>query len=185
MTAVTCRVDHGQPRLRVATPDDALCLGVLGLQVFLDTYATRGIRPTLAREVLAHFSTEAVGRLIERSQARLCVAEADGHLIGFAQLGLEVAHEVVAAWRPAELERLYVQEPFTRRGIGSALLAWAEQTAADAGADVLWLTPWVHNRRALAFYHQLGYADIGSTWYRFEHERHENRVLVKRLAGRS
>ncbi|HOZ25184.1 MAG TPA: hypothetical protein PLI83_10420, partial [Thermomonas sp.] len=40
------------PLLRPATPDDALCLGVLGLQVFLDTYATGGIRPTLAREVL-------------------------------------------------------------------------------------------------------------------------------------
>jgi GNAT superfamily N-acetyltransferase len=169
------------PQLRAATADDALCLGVLGLQVFLDTYATGGIRPTLAREVLDQFSTEAMRRRLERANGRLCVAELDGHLIGLAQLGLQVPHEVVTARRPAELERLYVQEPFTRRGIGSALLAWAERTAVQGGADLLWLTPWVHNQRARAFYRQLGYADIGSTWYRFENERHENRVLVKRL----
>ena len=41
-----------QPTLRPATADDALCLGVLAMQVFLDTYATDGIRPPIAREAL-------------------------------------------------------------------------------------------------------------------------------------
>ena len=38
---------------RPATPADALCLGVLSTQVFLDTYATQGVSPSLAREALA------------------------------------------------------------------------------------------------------------------------------------
>jgi diamine N-acetyltransferase len=42
--------------LRAATPEDALCLSVLAMQVVLDTYATQGIRPALAREVLAGYS---------------------------------------------------------------------------------------------------------------------------------
>ena len=41
---------------RVAAADDALCLGVLSTQVFLDTYAPHGIRAVLAREVLAKHS---------------------------------------------------------------------------------------------------------------------------------
>lgn len=169
------------PTLRPARPDDALCLGVLGLQVFLDTYATGGIRPTVAREVLAAFSTAAMQQLIDRPDGWLWVAETEGHLVGFAQMGLQVPHELVQARRPAELERLYVQEPFTRRGLGSALIRRCEQAAAAAGADVLWLSPWVHNTRALAFYAHHGYADLGATWYCFEDERHENRVLAKRL----
>ena len=171
------------PLLRPATPDDALCLGVLAMQVFLDTYATGGIRPTLAREVLAQFSTEAMRRSIERPNGWLWVAEAAGHLVGFAQMGLGVPQERVVARQPAELERLYVQEPFTRHGIGSALIRCCEQAAADAGADALWLTPWVHNQRALAFYAHHGFRDLGATWYCFEDERHENRVLVKALTG--
>jgi diamine N-acetyltransferase len=171
------------PTLRVATPDDALCLGVLGLQVFLDTYATGGIRPTLAREVLSQFSTAAMQRLIERPDGWLCVAEVDGHLVGFAQLGFDVPQELVHAGHPAELERLYVQEPFTRLGIGSALIRRCERAAADAGAGALWLSPWVHNRRALAFYAHHGYQDLGATWYCFEDERHENRVLAKPAAA--
>ena len=38
--------------LRIATEADALCIGVLAMQVFLETYATEGIRPSIAREVL-------------------------------------------------------------------------------------------------------------------------------------
>ena len=170
-----------QPTLRLATPDDALCLGVLGLQVFLDTYATGGIRPTVAREVLSQFSTQAMERLLRRPDGWLCVAELDGHLVGFAQMGLQVPQALVVAERPAELERLYVQEPFTRQGVGSALIRRCEAAARERGADVLWLSPWVHNTRALAFYAHHGYADHGAAWYEFEQERHENRVLVKAL----
>ena len=42
--------------LRMAGPADALCIGVLATQVFLDTSAMDGIRPSLAREVLRHLS---------------------------------------------------------------------------------------------------------------------------------
>lgn len=57
----------------------------------------------------------------------------------------------------------------------------AETTAVQHGADVMWLTPWVHNARALQFYARLGYVDVGSTSFLMEGEAHENRVLCKRL----
>ena len=171
----------GEARLRPAVIDDALCLGVLGTQVFLDTYATGGIRPTLAREVLSSFSTEACRAFIAAPDSWVCVAEADGHLVGFSHFALAAQHELAPEGVQAELVRLYVQEPFTGRGIGSRLLREAESVAASEGGTVLWLTPWAENARALAFYARHGYADHGLAWYRFEHESYENRVLAKRL----
>ena len=168
-------------QLRDAVAADALCLGVLATQVFLDTYATGGIRPTLAREVLSAFSTAAFDAVLARPGTQVVVAELDAHLIGFAQLTLGAAHEQVITAVPAELERLYVQEPFTGAGIGSRLLQHAEALAAAAGTSDLWLTPWVHNLRALGFYARHGYADFGATLFCFEGERHENRVLAKHL----
>jgi len=165
--------------LRAARPDDALCLGVLATQVFLDTYATTGIRASLAREVLGAFSTERIEALLAHPQARWIAAECEVHLIGFAQLTLGAPQVITEA--PAELDRLYVQEPFTGLGVGTSLLHAAEALAADAGCSDLWLTPWVHNLRALRFYANRGYADFGATWFEFEGERHENRVLARHL----
>ena len=151
------------------------------MQVFLDTYATQGIRPTLAREALAGFSTEACQAMLAEPRTRVQVAEVEGHLVGFAQLALGSTHELAPSGQQVELSRLYVQAPFAGQGIGTALLRGAEQLARAAGATVLWLDSWVHNRRALGFYARHGYQDCGPTLDRFEDESHENRVLAKRL----
>ncbi len=170
--------------LRPAVADDALCLSVLAMQVFLDTYATRGIRPAIAREVLAGYTQDIFSSAIGSASARLCVAEVDGHLVGFAHVTLGAAHALAPQAGTSELLRLYVQEPFTGQGVGSLLLADAERLAAEAHTQVLWLTPWVHNHRARAFYARRGYEDRGLTHFVFEGESHENRLLTKALAPR-
>jgi GNAT superfamily N-acetyltransferase len=166
----------------MAAPEDALCLSVLAIQVFLDTYATEGIRPEIAREVLSSYSQVVFTEAIAANDSRIAVAEIKGHMVGFAQVTLGATHELAPGGVQAELLRLYVQEPFTGAKVGTQLLAQAEYIASERGATVLWLTPWVHNHRALAFYARRGYTDYGLTYFTFEGESHENRVLATSLA---
>ena len=167
---------------RPGTEADALCLGVLATQVFLDTYATDGIRTAIAHEVLEQLSTPAVSAMLATPGMRFIVAERADHLVGFAQLSLDAVHELMPHRPAAELNRLYVQDRFTGRGIGKALLARAEVLARDEGAATLWLTAWVGNTRALAFYPRCGYLDRGPTIYEFRGEQHGNRLFSKSLA---
>jgi GNAT superfamily N-acetyltransferase len=151
------------------------------MQVFLDTYATDGIRPALAREVLSSYSQANFNEAIANPRARVVVAEHNSHMVGFAHVTLFARQELAPSGVQAELLRLYVQEPFTGLKVGTKLLAEAENLAASAGATVMWLTPWVHNHRALVFYARRGYRDFGLTYFTFEGESHENRVLAKPL----
>ena len=168
---------------RAASVADALCIGVLAAQVFLDTYALDGIRPTLAREVLVKLREDTTGALLSRPEKRFIVAEGAGHLVGFAELTLGADHPLLPTDRGAELCRLYVQERFTGTGVGSALLARAEALAAAEGATALWLTAWAGNQRARAFYPRRGYRDVGTAMYRFQGEEHENRVFTRAVGG--
>ena len=158
-----------------------MCLSVLATQVFLDTYATKGIRRAIAREVVNSYSEESFAKAIADSVSSITVAEIEGHMVGFAQVTLGASHELAPPGAPAELLRLYVQEPFTGAKVGTKLLAHAELNAAAGGASVMWLTPWVHNLRALAFYSCRGYSDHGLTYFTFEGKSHENRVVAKSL----
>lgn len=167
---------------RIATLADADCISALATQVFLDTYATEGIRPLLVREVNAQLSVVAISDLISHSKTSFILVERAAHLIAFAQMTYGATHERVAAKNAVELDRLYVQERFTAQGIGKALLSHVESIAASRGASALWLTAWVHNLLALRFYASQGYVDAGTTMYRFENEQHENRVFVKMLS---
>lgn len=167
---------------RLATAEDALCVGALGTQVWLDTYATNGIRPALAQEVQEHFTPAAVAATLIQPGVFVMLAERAGHLIAFAQVRLGVDNPQLAADEGAELERLYVQARFAGKGIGRQLLARSEQLASEHGARALWLTAWVGNTRALAFYARQDYEDGGVSSYCFNNETYENRLFFKRLA---
>ena len=172
-----------QVTVRPAVASDANCLAVLATQVWLDTYATDGVREPIALEVLSSFSTETIRILLAKPDVTFLLAETDRHLVGFSQWTLGTRHELVAGTSQAELDRLYVQERFTGRGIGTLLLAATERAASTQRADELWLTPWVRNERALLFYARLGYSDLGSTDFHMGAEVHQNRVMAKKLAS--
>jgi GNAT superfamily N-acetyltransferase len=75
-----------------------------------------------------------------------------------------------------------VQEPFTGRGVGRALLREAELAAAAHGATTLWLNAWVGNARALQFYARCGYEDRGATLYTsVDGEAFPNRLFARGL----
>jgi diamine N-acetyltransferase len=166
---------------RPAQPADALCLGVLSTQVFLDTYAPYGIRAALAHEVLAQHDVATYERALAHPATTILVAECAGHLVGFSVVNDGAGHDLVSEPAAAELRRLYVQEPFTGRGVGRDLLRHAEKAAAARGADALWLTAWAGNARALLFYPRCGYEDLGATVYSFGGEDYPNRLFGKRI----
>jgi ribosomal protein S18 acetylase RimI-like enzyme len=168
---------------RIAGCADALCIGVLATQVFLDTYAPDGIRPSLADEVLEHFSTDATAALLRNPATTFIVAEAAGHLVGFVQLTHGATHTLLREGPAVELDRLYVLARFGGRGIGTLLLRRAEAVAAQQRASMMWLTAWVGNHHALGFYARRGYRDVGATVYRFQDEQYENRVLTRALVA--
>lgn len=173
---------------RTGRADDALCLGVLATQVFLDTYATEGIRPDLAREVLADYSPEAFARRLADPATAFLLAERRGHLVGFAEVTADrpcPAGKQPAPAADTQLVRLYVQRPFQGRGIGRELLRRAEGVAADAGAGGLWLAAWSGNHGALGFYGRLGYEAVGRADHVVEDRVYSTEVLVKALNARS
>jgi GNAT superfamily N-acetyltransferase len=165
---------------RPARPDDALCLGVLSTQVYLQTYCKLGIRPALAREALANHSVACYEALLADPAKTILVAERDGHLVALALVD-NAASLQGSDGATAKLEHLYVQEPFTGRCIGRDLLRHAEKAAAARGAEMLWLTSWVGNARAQDFYPRCGYDDLGEVMYTFEGESYPNRLFGKRV----
>ena len=168
-------------KFRSGTPADALCVGVLATQVFLDTYATEGIRSDLAREALAVYSPAVFSERLAHPSTFFILAEHCGHLLGFAELMLGTQCPNASISGGAELVRLYIQRPFKRKGLGSSLLAQAERLAAERSAVALWLTVWTGNVSALHFYTAQGYKDVGATSYVFEDNAYENRILTKTL----
>lgn len=180
-------IESGAVRVeyRLASAGDAPCIGVLGTQVFLDTYAKEGIRPAIANEALEHFSTGAVAAALASPESAFLVAAHGEHLVGFAQLTMDARIDLLPPGRAVELHRLYVQRPYLGKGIGKGLLRQAEAFATAKGARWLWLTAWVGNAPALSFYRKQGYGEIGSSLYVYRGDEYETRVFLHDLEAAS
>ena len=111
----------------------------------------------------------------------ITVAVRGGALVGFSQITIGTQQSLAPSSSQAELERLYVQEAFTGRGVGACLLREHEALAANHGATVFWLSPWVGNHRALRFYANHQYEDYGLVFFHMGQHKIENRVYAKHL----
>lgn len=67
--------------------------------------------------------------------------------------------------RVAEIKRMYVARAGRRTGLARAVLAHLEQTAAQAGADVLVLETGLQQPEAIALYESAGYEAIEKFGY--------------------
>ena len=83
------------------------------------------------------------------------LAELDGQVGGFACV--RVVPCVLYAEPYAELTELYVEPAFRRRGVGRALIGYAEQLAHARGATELLIMTGVGNAAAQALYRAAGY----------------------------
>ena len=83
------------------------------------------------------------------------LAEWDGYVGGFACV--RVVPCLLYAEPYAELTELYVEPAFRRRGLGRALIAYAEQLARARGATELLIMTGVGNMAAQALYRAVGY----------------------------
>lgn len=167
--------------LRPGTPEDALAVSALAIQVFLDTYALDGVRPDLAREAFREYAIEAFDTRLRESWRRFVLALRDTGVVGFAEITVDERAAPAGEVHGAELVRLYVQPRFQAAGLGRRLIAAAEAVALEAGCAALWLAAWEGNERARAFYARLGYDDVGATVYRFEGQDYPNRVIARRF----
>ena len=170
--------------VRSAIGADAVAVAALAVQVFLDTYATDGVRPDLAREAFAAHSVEAFARrLAPGSDARVDLAVDGEHVLGFVETATVPIAPLPGLEPGLELRTLYVQPRFHRRGIGGALLAAADRRARVADAASTWLTVWEGNANARAFYARRGFGDVGETRHVFEGRAFDNRVMTRPIEG--
>jgi diamine N-acetyltransferase len=166
--------------LRAGRADDAESLTALSIQVWLDTYAMEGVRPSIAQYVLTEFAPARFRQRLADPDVEVAIADVNGSIVGFSV----VRHGAICPGRPevtSEVEVLYVQPRFARAGVGSRLLSHCGRLVRKrTKSPYVWLSVNAHNEPALAFYRKHGCKQVGSIAFELDGARHENIVLTVR-----
>jgi len=175
--AVDFKVGRPYMRVRLGRREDTETLSALAIQVWLRTYATKGVSSVIASYVLSEFAPERFAALLSESSSGVFVAEHGKNLLGYAVVSASGACPIPSV-SGAELATLYVQEPFLGKGVGALLLKHVELWAMERMRAPIWLKANSQNSRAIAFYSKHGYTKVGITFFELGNKKHENVVLV-------
>jgi ribosomal protein S18 acetylase RimI-like enzyme len=165
---------------RIAKLEDAENISAIMMQVWLHTYAKQGMRSALSHYVFTEFNEEKIVAGIKSVNEKIFVYELNQHIVGVATLNLSARHPITQEEFP-EIGKLYIQEYFTNKGIGSKLLNNLIEYCRKKRYSKIWLTVNHQNQRAIEFYKNHAFKKNGVTHFKLEEELHENLVLCKSI----
>jgi GNAT superfamily N-acetyltransferase len=169
--------------LRQAVPDDAARLAAFARASFVDTFGADNTPADMAM-----YTASAFGESIQRaelvdSRNTVVVAENDDEFVGYVMLREGAAPDVVGSRDAIEISRLYAGQRYIGAGIGAALMQRSLDLAGSLGREVIWLGVWERNRRAIRFYEQWGFEDVGTQSFVLGHDLQTDRIMM-RTVGR-
>ncbi|AHC99921.1 GCN5 family acetyltransferase [Leisingera methylohalidivorans DSM 14336] len=162
--------------IRAARPEDASCLAVLSIEVWIGTYLRQGISSIFADYALGQFTRGHFLDLLNRSAETLLVSENREGIDGY----IRVSHGNPCPGRSSsatEISTLYVQPRHQGRGLGQALLAAGIEACRSNGWNAPWLATNSENKGAIAFYLSHGFERAGQTHFQVQDRLYPNDVL--------
>lgn len=167
---------------RQATLADAGYIAAFARRLFEHTFGPDNNPSDLAMYLQTAFSDDAQRReLVDPSRIYL-LGEFDGTLACYALLRVGSGDPAVAAARPVEIERFYVDTPWQGRGVAQHMMQRIIAFSQEQVSDVLWLGVWEKNARAIRFYTKLGFQDVGSHPFLVGTDLQTDRVMAMSLA---
>jgi ribosomal protein S18 acetylase RimI-like enzyme len=153
-----------QPHLRAATPADAEALSALAERTFVETFID-GFGIPYPPDDLAAFKADVFS--LEATRERLVqpghvweVAELDGRIVAFSEIGPASMPHPDLRPEHAELKRLYVAGEAQGLGLGRTLLENA-LARMDERPGPQWLSVWSGNDKAQRLYRHHGFDKAG------------------------
>ena len=147
---------------RDATVDDCDALSALMRETFCETFAHLYRAEDLNAFLAASYTPAQQYAEIIDPDTETRLAEQDGALMGYAQIGpFKLPHDAGPA-HALELYRLYVRRVVQGKGVAATLMDWAMARMRARGASMAFLGVWSENFRAQKFYARYGFERVGA-----------------------
>ena len=148
--------------IRQATQHDANILAELGARTFYDAFAMDNNPEDMTTYMAQAFHPGRITAALAKANVYFFLAEVNMQVVGYAKLHAHDGPASLLAKRPLELVRIYADQGWIGKGIGTALMRKCQEQALQNDHDVLWLGVWERNDRAVAFYRKWGFVNAGT-----------------------
>ena len=148
---------------RHAKIEDAKMLADVGAETFWDTYHTESILEMdyIKTYIAQTFTEEIINLELKGDEIIYLIPEIENEVCGFLRLLPNNTRENISGSNPFQISRIYLRKNFWGKRIGGKLMQRCIKEATKYEADVIWLSVWKHNKRAIKFYEKFDFYRVG------------------------
>jgi ribosomal protein S18 acetylase RimI-like enzyme len=169
-------------RVRRAEVGDAADLVELAGRTFMEAYRLDTAVADLQAFIDEHYTLAQEAANLADPAVFVGLAESSGRLIGYVDTRVGDRPPVeLAGHRPCLLHRLYVDATAQGLGVGRLLFDWCVAEARRRDRDVVWLSVWERNPRAIAIYERWGFVDVGGVSFLVGNDEQRDRIMARPL----
>lgn len=168
--------------IRPATVVDAPIIALLGRTTFGETFGHLFHDPQDLMDYYDRtFSVSKLESSLNKSRNRFWLAFVDRLPVGYAKLKLDASTEFISSARSCQLQKIYVLKDFLSLKIGYALQETVLRVAVKEKYECIWLSVLAENERAIHFYLQTGFEQVGQHGFSIGQEDFEFVAMAQKL----
>jgi ribosomal protein S18 acetylase RimI-like enzyme len=164
-------------RLVEAVAADAAALSAAGERLFVQAYGRYSPPDDLAVHLRDHFGRDSVAAELQNPDVRYTIALGGDAIAGFVKIRSGDAPETIPCVDAVEVQQLYVDAAWQRKGVGRALMDRAVAAAREQARAGLWLSVWQDADWATSFYEAYGFRRAGTAEFRLGRTRFEDDLM--------
>lgn len=176
--------------IRSAKSEDAQAIAEIGKASFAQAHPNAAPEKILKKYLEEKFNAKKIAVEIDDNKNIFHLLLYNFRPIGFSKIQLNSILPIAGKEKTTELpennlcklERLYLLEEHHGSGKGLLFHSFLEEYAAKENQFGIWLTVWVHNKRAIRFYEKNRYEIMGETNFKLSQDySNPNFVMIKKF----
>ena len=133
----------------------------ISMKTFEQTFGEYNTPENMEKYLNENLSIDKLKGEINNPKSQFFFIKNEGNIAGYLKVNVEEAQSEKMGNDTLEVERIYVDNNFQRKGLGKILMDKAFEIAREKKKKEIWLGVWEKNYKALAFYKKVGFAKTG------------------------
>ncbi len=169
--------------IRKATIEDAELLSQLGAITFSEAFGDVNTKEDLESYLKNAFSISQIKSEIEEYGNIFFLLYQNDEVVAYAKLNANEKVNSLEGKKIVQIQRIYARKKALGTGIGAQLMQKCIDESLSQGMEVIWLTVWQQNLRAIEFYKKWGFIVIGEKKFMVGTKLYNDHVMSLDLKG--
>lgn len=167
--------------IKKVTINDLKKLQAISRETFKKTFDPFTKAEDMSVFLQENYASEKLSREINNPDSRFFFLVVKKQVAGYLKVNIEKAQTEKLKENSLEIERIYLREKFQHKGLGLALIKYAEDLARKEQKDYMWLGVYEKNLNAQKFYAKDGFKRISQHVYQVGEDPQMDYLLIKKL----